>query len=71
MWFAIDTVMKVKEFGAVKALAIAAGGAAALIAVIFAVIWVTYVIQDKKYEKELMEKQKQNDIPLQRSSWLG
>lgn len=71
MYFVINAVKTVKEFGAVKALAIVAGGIAVLIALVFAIIWVTYTIQDRKYEKEQMEKQRQNDIPIQRNARLG
>lgn len=69
--FVIDTIEAIRDFGAVKALTIVSGGAAALIALIFVVIWVTYTIQDRKYEKEQMEKQKKNDIPIQRNARLG
>ena len=71
MYFVIDTIKAVKEFGAVKALAIVAGGIAILLTLIFVIVWVSYTIQDRKYEKEQMEKQRQNDIPLQRNARLG
>ena len=63
--FVINTIKAVKEFGAVKALAIVAGGIAVLIALVFVIIWVTYTIQDKKYEKDQMERQRKNDISVQ------
>ena len=71
MFFVINTIKSVREFGAVKALAIVSGGAAALIALVFVIIWVSYTIQDRKYEKEQMEKRNQNDIPIQRNARLG
>jgi hypothetical protein len=61
----------IQEFGAVKALAIVAGGIAVLITLVFVIIWVTYTIQDRKYEREQMEKQRKNDIPIQRNARLG
>ena len=71
MYFVINAIKTVKEFGAVKALMIVSGGIAVLIALVFVIIWVTYTLQDRKYEKEQMEKQRQNDIPIQRNARLG